>query len=287
MSHIWGVDIPVDILDPAERSYLDSLPAFVPPVAWLWSEMDRVWDACGLDNALPLDEQNVRDFYQHPVWLANGIFTAVDLISKAQREAIARYISTLNAQRVADYGGGFGEMAISLHKRLPEASIAIIEPYPSSVGIARLSAYPNIRFAGALQNDGFDVVIVQDVLEHVEDPVRLAYEISQAVRIGGRVIFANCFYPVIKCHLPRTFYLRYTFKFVMRRMGLEYIRNIDGAEYAQVFQRRSELDFAAAIQAGKVSKVAGSFLNRVRGLSWKFRRKLDALHAIWQVASRK
>jgi 2-polyprenyl-3-methyl-5-hydroxy-6-metoxy-1,4-benzoquinol methylase len=285
MSYIWGVDIPIDILGPAERSYLNSLPASVPSVAWLWNEMDRIWDAGGLDNALPLSEQNVRDFYQHPVWLVNGIFTAVDPISKAQREAIAHYIATLNAQCIADYGGGFGEMAIRLHKLLPEASITIIEPYPSPVGIARLSAYPNIHFAGALQNDGFDVVIVQDVLEHVEDPVRLAYEISQAVKIGGRVIFANCFYPVIKCHVPSTFYLRYTFKFVMRRMGLDFIRSIDGAEYAQVFQRNSELDYAAAIQAGKVSRVAGYFLNRVRGVMWRLRRKLDDLFAIWRPES--
>lgn len=270
--NVWGMEIPNELLSEQDRKYLSQLPETVPPVEWVWEEMDRVWDFYQLDNKQALDQQNVGDFYSHPIWLVNGIFTAVDPMSASQRMAIAKYLMQAGPIDIADYGGGFGEMALSICKLSWDAKVTIIEPYPSRFGMARLRSYPNVSFESGLHAESYDALIVQDVLEHVDNPTKLAYEISQAVRVGGLIIFANCFYPVIKCHVPHTFHLRHTFKFVMSQLGLNFIQNIPGAEYAQVFQRKSKLDLLAAMDAESKSKLVGYFLNGVRGTSWKLRR---------------
>ena len=90
-----------------------------------------------------------------------------------------------------------------------------------------------VGFVGTLADCAFDIVVAQDVLEHVEQPVDLAMEIAGAVRPGGTVALANHFEPVIACHLPRTFHLLHTFRFVMRAFGLRYQGVIEGADHAQ------------------------------------------------------
>ena len=109
----------------------------------------------------------------------------------------------------------------------------------------------------------------RDVLEHVEEPILLANKIASAVRKGGIVIFANCFHPVIQCHLPSTFHLRYTFPWVMKALGLRYVGTVEGAEHAQVFRVDGPLDLENARKAERVSRLIGPLVNPLRAvLSW-------------------
>jgi hypothetical protein len=59
-----------------------------------------------------------------------------------------------------------------------------------------------------------------DVLEHIPDPLPVLAHMITMVETGGKLIIANNFYPVIKCHLPSTFYLRDTFQQFTEMMGL-------------------------------------------------------------------
>ena len=52
------------------------------------------------------------------------------------------------------------------------------------------------------KDNQFDFVIASHVLEHVEDPLIVLSIMIDSVRINGYLVIANCFYPVIKCHLP-------------------------------------------------------------------------------------
>jgi hypothetical protein len=109
----------------------------------------------------------------------------------------------------------------------------------------------------------YDAIIAQDVLEHVEDPIRMASDIAGAVREGGKAVFANCFFPVIHSHLPSTFHLRHTFPLVMKALGLRYLGTVDGAAHAQVFERAGQLNLARARRVEAFSRLFGPLLNQV------------------------
>lgn len=261
---IWGHSVPQAWLTQGEAAYLTGLPQSLPAVEWVWAEMDRVWDQVGLDSRRPLAGQAIGEFYRHPVWLMNGIFTALDPVSAAHREAIARYLDGKGARLVADYGGGFGELARAITRAVPDAEVSIIEPYPSRVGLERIQNEPRIKFVSDLSTGRYDAIVAQDVLEHVTDPVGLAGEIAGAVREGGVVVFANCFYPVIECHLPSTFHLRQTFPMVMKALGMRYLGRVDGALHAQVFERTGRLDLSRARRTERISRILGPLLNVAR-----------------------
>lgn len=259
--NIWGWDIQADWISEAERNYLQQLPDELPSVQWVWKEMDRVWHSYKMDNTRPLSEQRTAEFYSHPVWLMNGIFTHLDPISSGHRHAIAEYLKQSNFKELADYGGGFGEMALTLRKVIPDSDVTVVEPYPSTYGLERLRLDSRVRVQPHLPENSFDAVIAQDVLEHVEDPVLLAYKLSQSVKLGGVVVFANCFFPYIDCHLPSTFHLRHTFTKVMKDMGLKYKGVIKGAFHAQVFERTSDVNLEAGRKAEILSRKLAPVLN--------------------------
>ncbi|MBV1905430.1 MAG: methyltransferase domain-containing protein [Pseudomonadales bacterium] len=260
---VWGQHIPEAWLSPDSRKYLCSLPPTLPPVEWVWEEMDRVWNFYALDNQLPLSSQDVGQFYAHPVWLMNGIFTQLDPTSAQYRQMLAKYLAKTGLHHFADYGGGFGELALAITSANPDATVSIIEPYPSSAGLERLKQKPGINFSAELPPSKFEAITVQDVLEHVEDPIKLAWQIAGAVKEEGLVIFANCFRPFILCHLPTTFHLQHTFKGIMQTMGLNFIGIVEGAPHAQIFRRKGALNLNRARNAEMISKSLHPLPNKI------------------------
>lgn len=232
------------------------------PRKLLLNELDNVWDKFGLDNTKSLQKQimAVEKFYSHPVWILNGLFSELDFESKRQRIAISECIKNLGASRVADYGGGSGVLA-ALISELSSASIDVIEPYPSSFFVRRVEKYQNVHFEKMLVGE-YDVIVAQDVLEHLDYPLEVAVKIISSTRVGGHLIFANCFYPVMKCHLPSNFYLRHTFDLVMRFMGLRLVGSVDGVAHAKVFEKIGNCSLAKARMAKYIATLIGPILNQ-------------------------
>ena len=181
----------------------------------MWALMDLAWAVTKAD---PKDPQSMASFYSHPVWTLNGIFTETHDESIYNRRIFADHIAETQPTRIADYGGGFGALARLLAERLPSAHIEIIEPYPSELALSLCKKFSNIHFVNQLSGK-YDVIIALDVLEHVPAPLDLVYELSQYTHKNSYLFLANCFYPVIRCHLPCTFYLRDFFSFLMKKMG--------------------------------------------------------------------
>jgi len=270
--NVWGMDVPVSALEKKDLKYLKTLPPSLPTLEWVWSEMDRIWEELGMDNEKPLLNQPISDYYSHPVWLMNGFFSAIDPLSVLHRESIASYISALNVSIVADYGGGFGDLALQIAKKCPGKKISVIEPYPSQLGMERIKNESRISYIPKLDSD-YDVIIAQDVLEHVEDPVGLAYTINSGLREGGLAIFANSFYPVIKCHLPANFFLRNSFPWIMKAMGMNFVGHVNNAHHALIFKRMGNLDLPRVRFTEQFFKLSFSFKNILRRfayiLKWK------------------
>jgi 2-polyprenyl-6-hydroxyphenyl methylase/3-demethylubiquinone-9 3-methyltransferase len=232
---IWGFELKQSLIDEDALQYFKNLPKELPDNQWLWSEMNRVWNSFGLDNT-KVDHEKLSQYYKHPIWLVNGIFSHVDPLSYQHRVLIASQIQLFGAQRIADFGGGLGELSLSICAKNGVRFVEIIEPYASDLLKWRISKYNNITLLENL-NGLYDCIVLQDVLEHVENPVLLIIEIIKNLKSGGFLILANCFYPIIECHLPSTFYLRHTIRFILRILGLKFICKIENAEHAVIYQK--------------------------------------------------
>lgn len=210
-------------LTPSERSSIEQLLLQVgpdPTLEHLWGLMDQAWQRCACDNRNPVSDC-LDSFYSDPVWLLNGMFIEQHDVSIGHRKAITTAAAALAPDRIVDFGGGFGTLARLLAAALPHAEVAICEPYAPSHGLESCRPFANICFIPELTSQSFDVLVSTDVLEHVPDPLALLAKMVDSVKPGGHLLIANCFYPVILCHLPCTFHLRYSFEFFCRSMGLE------------------------------------------------------------------
>jgi SAM-dependent methyltransferase len=203
----------------------------------IWQLMDQVWDNLGCDNN-DLDQDKITAFYKHPIWLLNGFFIEQHELSLQHRHVISNWIvqqlNDVNGN-VLDFGGGFGTLARMIANKSNSIKIDIYEPYPSDFSISQCSCYPAISFVDNL-NDKYDFLVSTDVLEHVPDPLELLWQMIESVNMNGYLVIANCFYPVIKCHLPSTFHFRYSFDEFAKVMGLTTIGLCEGS-HATIYQK--------------------------------------------------
>lgn len=238
-----------------------------PSLEQMWEMMDSVWDEMGCDNQ-NFDIDKINRFYQHPVWTLTGLFIEQDEDSLRNRQFICNWIKQYHndIKTVIDYGAGMATLAKILASSLPNLSINLYEPYPSQIVLARLSSYHNIQFVNQLKGDLYDCLISTDVLEHVPDPLSLLSEMINQVKPNGYLIIANCFYPVIKCHLPCTFHLRYTFNIFTRFMGLQRLETLN--DHIHIYQKGKMVtpnwQFVRFLE--KLSKILYQFLEIIRGI---------------------
>ena len=236
------IDLNQYSLTPAERSAIEQQLAQVgadPSLEQLWVLMDQAWERCGCNIRSP-DPDRLSTFYSDPVWLLNGIFVEQHGVSMGHRQAITAAVSALAPERVLDFGGGFGTLSRLLAAALPQAEIAICEPYPPRHGIESCQHFANIFFVPELKRQSVDVLVSTDVLEHVPDPLTLLAAMVDAVRPGGHLLVANCFFPVIACHLPCTFHLRYSFDAFCQALGLDVLGPCEGS-HATIYRRAQVL----------------------------------------------
>lgn len=230
-------------LEESEKRVLESILArqdisITDDLHQMWYLMDLIWKDLGCDNGAPCSER-VSEFYNHPIWVLNTLFVEQHPLSKKLRKLIGDYVVGSKCRRIVDYGGGGGSLAGLIATGSPDSSITIIEPHPSHYAMERIQGIKNIKFSDKFEGI-YDCLICTDVLEHVPDPLVTFSRLISVVKNGGTLIVANCFYPVIQCHLPSTFHFRYTFKFFARLMGLKHIDTIGGS-YALVYVKRKEI----------------------------------------------
>ncbi len=203
----------------------------------MWYLMDLVWDDFGCDN-ISLNWDKIGKFYSHPVWLLNGLFIEQHDVSMAHRDAISDWIVNQQFDFVIDYGGGFGTLARLMAEKNLNLKVDIYEPHPSEFGLKRTVEFTNINMVDHLENN-YDCLLSTDVLEHVADPLKDLSTMIKSVKIGGYLVIANAFYPMIKCHLPQDFHFRHTFDMFARLMGLEVLGNLEGS-HATIYKKSNE-----------------------------------------------
>lgn len=205
-----------------------------PELEDVWHLVDSVWDEIGCENRT-IDWRKVAEYYRHPVWILNGLFIEQHDISMQHRHAMSDWITTNKFEDILDYGGGFGTLARLIADKDDSIVIDIYEPHPSDFSLSRTIHYSNIHFVDSI-NKSYDCLIAVDVLEHLGDPLKTFSEMIAHVREGGYLLMANNFYPVIKCHLPTTFHLRYSFNIFAGFMGLAAVGKCEGS-HATIYKK--------------------------------------------------
>lgn len=204
----------------------------------IWYLMDLIWDDYECDNK-NLNWENIGKFYSHPVWLLNGFFIEQHDVSMGHRHAISDWIVQNGFENVVDYGGGFGTLARLIAEKDKNIKMNIYEPHPSEFGLKRVGEFENINIIGKLESN-YDCLMSTDVLEHVPDPLKDFAEMIKSIKINGYLVIANCFQPVIKCHLPQDFHFRYSFNMFAKMMGLQVIGILEGS-HATIFKKAEEI----------------------------------------------
>jgi SAM-dependent methyltransferase len=211
-----------------------------PNLEQVWQLMDEQWVGFGCDPT-NMDER-VTVFYRHPVWMLNGLFIEQHPQSLENRRVFTDWVTEQAPARVADFGGGFGGLARFIGQALPAAQVEVVDPHPHAAAIELAATTPNVRFVPEL-TDTYDMLIATDVFEHVPDPIGLAAETATHLRLGGQYLIANCFQPVILCHLPQLFHLHYGWDHAMARLGL---RPGPRVGYGRAYIRLVDLDVSRA-----------------------------------------
>jgi len=242
------------------ESMLSQSPHDPPHLEDMWQLMDNVWDEIGCNNEV-LDWDRINEFYAHPIWLLNGLFIEQHELSMQHRHTISDWIVEKNFNNVLDYGGGFGTLARLIAEKDSNISVDIYEPYPGEYAQLRAKDYSNIHFISSIDQK-YDCLVSTDVLEHVPDPLQLFYKMVETVKIGGYMLIANNFAPVIKCHLPSTFHLRYTFRIFAHNMGLRMMGPCKGS-HATIYQKKKDVvvDWQKINQYERISRMIFPFLN--------------------------
>jgi 2-polyprenyl-3-methyl-5-hydroxy-6-metoxy-1,4-benzoquinol methylase len=255
--------IPQDFgISPEQQNVIETLLAespHAPAVTQedIWFLMDRTWDRLDCDHNHPT-RPNITAFYRHPVWILNGLFIEQDPVSMGHRHAICDWLVKRFGNRIdcriLDYGGGFGTMARLVAEANAAWKIDIFDPHPSDSAVRKSAAFPGIRFVRDVKNV-YDGLLCIDVLEHVPDPIRTLSQMVRRVRPGGYLLIANFFHPVIKCHLPQTFHLRYTFVVFCYLLGLRYLGSCPGS-HAAIYRKTRNRPFPARNRLTAATRVS-------------------------------
>ena len=203
----------------------------------IWGLMDLVWDQLGCNN-INFNEEKIGKYYQHPVWLLNGLFAESHKESIGHRNIISDWIVKSGIDKILDFGGGFCTLSRLVAQKSHSIKIDILEPYPTNLSYEIVEQYTQLSFVNDLAGK-YGCIVAMDVLEHVPDPIKTFSEMINATEEGGYLIVANCFKPVIKCHLPCTFHLDKSFRYIAKRMKLDYLGGIKGT-HADIFQRNDQ-----------------------------------------------
>lgn len=203
----------------------------------IWYLMDLIWDDFGCSNK-NLNWEKIGKFYSHPIWLLNGLFIEQDEVSMSHRNAISDWVVKNKLKNVVDYGGGFGTLARLVAQKDETVNMNVYEPYPTEFGLKRVMKHNNITIIDKLKSN-YDCLISTDVLEHVLDPLYDFATMIKSVKIDGYILIVCPFYPLIKCHLPQNFHLRYSFNQFAIIMGLEVVGILEGS-HATIFKKVEE-----------------------------------------------
>ena len=127
------------------------------------------------------------------------------------RRRAAKIVASWQPKRVLDLATGSGDLALTLQRRLPEATIVAADFSPEMLEVARHKGVRETVLADALQlpfeNGSFDFVTVAFGLRNMADWSAALREMSRVLRTGGHLLVLDFSLPIGALRPAYRFYL--------------------------------------------------------------------------------
>jgi 2-polyprenyl-3-methyl-5-hydroxy-6-metoxy-1,4-benzoquinol methylase len=131
---------------------------------------------------------------------------------------------------ILDYGGGGGQFALVCKSHFPEANVFITDISDEALlkewSLANVQI-PFNRFAEDLRK--FDVIFMNDVFEHVSDPVFVMRQMATKLNAGGKVFVDT----------PKQFWLYPLVKIFSKSLYTKVLRGTVSTAHLQIWSRKS------------------------------------------------
>jgi SAM-dependent methyltransferase len=206
-------------------------------------------DAKLLNSSAHLHSESAREWYRRTAWSNHEHFTTNLRFAVASSDAN-------RSVRVLDYGCGGGQFALVVRSHLPFSEVFCTDISDDALLPEWRSVQTQIRFAEFPQNrNTFDFVFLNNVLEHVGDPLEVLRLVRSKLNYSGRIFIDTpkvfWLYPVTHvssstlheqlllgtvslAHLQ--IWSRRAFNLVLARAGLEVCKYKEATEYTMPAQ---------------------------------------------------
>ena len=147
-----------------------------------------------------------------------------------------------------DFGGGGGQFAPICKSMFPRATVYLVDINDSSALDGWASFSRRIPFADfAADSAVFDVIFLNDVFEHLDDPVGTLRLLAEKLKNGGRIFIDT----------PRQFWIYPLTRLLSRKLHLKVLRGTVSRSHLQIWSDR-----AFRVAAGRAS------LRTVKSATW-------------------
>jgi SAM-dependent methyltransferase len=114
------------------------------------------------------------------------------------------HLDELNVEKCLEIGAGHGLFTAEVARKFPKADISVVDISRASIETARdlLRTFQvdkvNVKFTlgdfleTATEKVGFDLVIMGEILEHVDDAPKLAAKAAECLNHGGTLFLSTC-----------------------------------------------------------------------------------------------
>jgi 2-polyprenyl-3-methyl-5-hydroxy-6-metoxy-1,4-benzoquinol methylase len=140
------------------------------------------------------------DWYSEAAWLNHVNFTNM------YRFVFDRTVSR-QALDILDYGGGGGQFALVAKSHMPNCTVYLTDICDDGLLRPWSTMNRQILFADFEKDETkFDAIFLNDVFEHVNDPLKVLTLLNSKLKEGGRIFIDTpkhfWVYPVLKAHVP-------------------------------------------------------------------------------------
>jgi len=122
---------------------------------------------------------------------------------EGRRRLIRNLLKGRTYKRILDVGCGTGETLSFLKTIFPKAELYGIDTSSQAIKYTKSRGHQNVKKANALNlpfDDGFfDATLILDVMEHIDDDLKVIKEAKRILRRNGRIIITAPALPFIWC----------------------------------------------------------------------------------------
>ena len=147
--------------------------------------------------------------------------------------------------KVLDYGGASGQFALIFKSLFPKADVYIVDIVDESLFDEYKSINKQIKFSEFKEDETkFDIIFLNDVYEHVEDPVALLKNLYSKLTTGGKIFIDT----------PRQFWIYPFFKLILKPIYNKILKGTVSKSHLQIWSKKS-FNMSVALSGLKIKKV--------------------------------